>query len=123
MFPLLHADHLTDISLTTWRLDPPVILGLIAASGLYLWAISESERGRYQNSAPVSPLRIASFFTGLLAFAVALVTPLEPLSDSFLFSAHMVQHILITIVGPPLILLGVPQWLWEAIAQIGRAHV
>lgn len=117
MFALLHVEHLTHIDLLTWQFDPPVILGLIAASGLYIWATSPSERGRYPNSAPVPTIQIISFFAGLLAFAVALLSPLEPLSDSFLFSGHMVQHILITIVGPPLMMLGIPQWLYEAIAR------
>lgn len=117
MVALLHVDHRTTIGLTDWQLDPPVIIGLIGMSALYLWATSDSERRHYPNAAPVSAWQMTSFFLGLLAFAVALLTPLEPLSDSFLFSAHMVQHILITVVGPPLMLLGVPRWLYEAIAR------
>lgn len=122
MLALLHVEHRTTIGLADWQADPPVMVGLVAAAGLYLWATSAKERSRYPNSAPPSKWQFTSFFLGLLAFAVALLTPLEPLSDSFLFSAHMVQHILISVVGPPLILLGVPRWLYEVIAAgAGRA--
>ena len=42
---------------------------------------------------------------------VALVSPLHELGDNYLFSAHMVQHLLMTLVAPPLLLLGTPAWL------------
>lgn len=122
MLPLLHINHPTSVGLQSWQFDPPVVVGLIGLSALYLWIISPSQRVRYAGSEPVPPIRIASFFTGLLAFAIALLSPLEPLSDSFLFSAHMVQHILLTLVGPPLMLLGLPLWMVQAIARgTGRA--
>jgi putative membrane protein len=41
----------------------------------------------------------------------ALVSPLDPLGDEYLFSAHMTQHLLLTLVVPPLLLLGTPDWL------------
>lgn len=117
----LLTSHPDAIDLLSWQLDIPVLVGIVGAAAIYLWVISPGERARYPSGEPVPPLRAASFFLGLLAFAVALLSPLEPLSDDFLFSGHMVQHILITIVGPPLILLGIPTWLYEATAQaLGR---
>ncbi len=98
-----------------------MLLGAVGISGLYLWAISDKERARYPDSQPVSPWRITAFFAGILAFIIALLSPIEPLADDFLLTAHMVQHILITLIGPLLMLLGVPPWLWSAIAKgLGR---
>lgn len=105
------------ISLTSWQFDVPVIIGLVGSAAIYLWLTSESERERYPGSEPVSPGRKATFFGGLLAFAIALLSPIEPMSDDYLLSGHMVQHILLTIVGPPLVLLGIPAWLYRLIAQ------
>ena len=45
---------------------------------------------------------------GLVCFVVALVSPVDAASDRYLLSAHMIQHILITMVGPPLVLAGLP---------------
>ena len=42
---------------------------------------------------------------------LSLTGPLHDLSDYFLFSAHMVQHMLIMMIVPPLALLGMPAWL------------
>jgi putative membrane protein len=37
--------------------------------------------------------------------------PIHDLSDYYLFSAHMLQHLLLTLVLPPLLLAGTPGWL------------
>ena len=42
---------------------------------------------------------------------LALLSPLHILSDGYLFSAHMLQHVLLTLVAPPLLILGTPDWL------------
>jgi putative membrane protein len=42
---------------------------------------------------------------------IALATPLDTLADEYLFTAHMVQHLLLTLVAAPLLLLGTPGWL------------
>ncbi len=105
------------IALTSWQFDIPVIVGIVGSAAIYVWLTSDSERARYRDSAPVPGGKKALFFGGLLAFAIALLSPIEPLSDDYLLSGHMVQHILLTIVGPPLVLLGIPAWLYRVIAQ------
>jgi cytochrome c oxidase assembly factor CtaG len=45
---------------------------------------------------------------GVLVLLLALVSPLDTLGDTYLFSAHMLQHFLLTLVVPPLLLLGLP---------------
>ena len=51
--------------------------------------------------------QILLFVAGLLTLAVALLSPLAERAD-LRFSAHMAQHILLTMVGPPLLLFGLP---------------
>ena len=46
------------------------------------------------------------FTTGVLVMFLALVSPLDTLGDDYLFSAHMLQHILLDFVAPPLFVLG-----------------
>src|SRR5207249_4138645 len=53
-----------------------------------------------------------------LVLLVALNGPLHDLSDYYLFSAHMVQHLLLTLVVPPLLLAGTPGWIADAL--LGR---
>jgi len=62
--------------------------------------------------------RPARFAAALLVLLVALNGPLHDLSDYYLFSAHMVQHLLLTLVVPPLLLAGTPRWMADAL--VGR---
>jgi putative membrane protein len=59
----------------------------------------------------VSPWRRASYLGALSLVFLALNGPLHTLSDEYLFSAHMVQHMLLMLVMPPFLLLGIPPWL------------
>src|SRR5207247_6115428 len=65
-----------------------VLMGYFLAFGL---------RGR--------PLYLA---VALIVFLVALMSPLSALADGYLFSAHMVQHILLMLIIPALFLLSLP---------------
>jgi putative membrane protein len=79
-----------------WDLHPSVIVGLALLGGLYVfWGGLAAPRRR-----------VASFAAALLVLGLALNGPLHNLSDSYLFSAHMVQHLVLTLVFPPLLLYG-----------------
>lgn len=81
-----------------WNFDPVLLAGFVTAAALYvLIRRKEEAHGR--------PLL---FWFGNLSMVIALVTPLDWASDRYLLTAHMIQHILITMVGPPLILAGLP---------------
>ena|SRR5436190_3561046 len=57
-------------------------------------------------------------FTGALATLLAALNgPLHALSDRYLFSAHMVQHLALTLVVPPLLLAGTPGWMVDGVAR------
>ena len=93
-------DHSTwDIpSWNRWDLHPSVLAGLVLLGGLYVYL------GGLR-----SPRRqVASFLGALVVLFLALNGPLHNLSDTYLFSAHMGQHLLLTLVFPPLLLYGTP---------------
>ena len=49
---------------------------------------------------------------------MALEGPIHELSDNYLFSAHMVQHMFLIYAAPPLMLLGTPGWLLRPILKL-----
>jgi putative membrane protein len=63
----------------------------------------------------------ASFVLSLLLLFLTLNGPLHDLSDYYLFSAHMVQHLVMTLVVPPLMILGTPGWMLRPVLRVGRA--
>jgi putative membrane protein len=93
-----------------WNLDPILLLGLALFTGAYFYALGPLRR-RYGWSDTVDKGKVACFVAGTVIFALALISPLDALSDEYLFSAHMIQHMLIALVAPPLWLIGTPEWM------------
>ncbi|HEU4572437.1 MAG TPA: cytochrome c oxidase assembly protein [Candidatus Limnocylindrales bacterium] len=91
--------------LLDWSFDPTVVLPLALGAALYLMAVRRVDRAHPAN--PVPRARTAAFLGGLIAIEIALQSPIEHY-DTTLFSAHMVQHILLMFVAAPLIALGAP---------------
>ena len=88
----------------TWTFDPFTLAGLLVLFALYTRGLWRS-RGRSGNLFPW--WRPTAFYTGLIALLLGAVSPIDGLSDD-LFLMHMVQHVLLMMVGPPLILVGAP---------------
>lgn len=93
-----------------WNVEPPVVLGLTVAGMLYLLAIGP---WRSRLGGPDAPelLRAGSWFLALVILGLAIMSPLHALGDQYLLTAHMIQHMLMVLVVPPLLLFGVPPWL------------
>jgi putative membrane protein len=49
---------------------------------------------------------------------LALISPLDVLADEYLFSAHMLQHMLLVLAVPPLLILGIPHQLAQSIVSV-----
>lgn len=88
-------------------LPPTVVLPLLVVCVSYgrglraLRASAGPERG-------VSRRRVVAFGAGVFALLVALASPLDPVGE-VLFSAHMVQHLVLILVAAPLLVLGAPE--------------
>jgi putative membrane protein len=92
------------------------LTGLAVAAVLY-WLGTRGSRG--SRARRERPWRAQSFYAGLAALALAIAPPLDGLADKLLWW-HMVQHALLQMVAPPLIVLGAP-WLavWRPVISLG----
>jgi putative membrane protein len=55
--------------------------------------------------------QVLAYALGVLAVAAAAMWPVHDLSERYLFSVHMLQHLLLSLVAPGLMLFGTPAWL------------
>ena len=106
--------HIAGYEWLDWHLHPDVVLLSLGLMGAYLYAINVlrpriSDAGRVKNS------QVALFASGVLVIYIASGSPIHDLSERYLLSMHMLQHLLLTLVAPPLLLAGTPSWLWQAI--------
>ncbi len=89
--------------ITAWNLNPLPTLVLLLVANLYLTGLSRWERPSH----PVKTWQRVSFFAGLFCLFLALQSPIDALAEH-MFSFHQLQHLLLRMVGPILILLGAP---------------
>ena len=85
-----------------WTADPFQLAPILVVGGAYArraWTLRR--RGR-----PVPAARLAAFAAALVALTLAVVSPLDTLGESRLFSLHMAQHVLLGDVAPLLVVLG-----------------
>lgn len=108
----------------TWSFDP-LILGALAIAAV--WYGSGYWRLKREGIDRVLRRReIICYTAGLAVLFVALISPLDPLGEQ-LFCAHMVQHLLLLMAAPPLLVMGRPPvaFLWAfpgpVRRRIGRA--
>lgn len=88
----------TQFLFAAWSWNPVVLMAAGAGLAIYLFAFRAG-------------WRIGWFLLALVIFLVALVSPINALAGGYLFSAHMLQHILLLLIVPGLLLLGLPRSL------------
>jgi cytochrome c oxidase assembly factor CtaG len=93
-----------DAALRSWPFDPWLSAALLLTAGVYVrgWLVLRRRDSRRWHEG-----RLAAFLGGLAAIYMALASPIEPFAD-LLLSVHMVQHLLLMMVAPPLLWLGAP---------------
>jgi putative copper resistance protein D len=93
------------VILSTWSGDPLPWIGIVLAIALYLAAVRIVDRAHPATRVP--KWRIAAWLAGVAVVALALVSAVHIYAGS-VFSVHMVQHLLLAMVAPPLLALGAP---------------
>ncbi len=93
-----------ELCFRSWPLDPGLLVTLALALGLYLrgWLKLRTRDRRRWNIG-----HLAAFLGSLAAIGLALASPIEPLAG-FLLWVHMVQHLLLMMLAPPLLWLANP---------------
>jgi cytochrome c oxidase assembly factor CtaG len=123
-------------ALASWSVPFWPTLALLFAAILY---VTGWNRFAHLRSTRLPAWRLGCFVTGLATFWLAIASPLDAFA-SFLLTAHMIQHLLIMFVAPPLLLLaspwnpllrGLPRWAsrdalgpflaWRPLKRFGRA--
>ena len=108
------------IDLRHWHNEPYLIGGLLLLAWVYALATGPL-REWLGFTQPVSRWRQAGYYTSLMLFYLAVGSPFDQLGERFLFSAHMVQHVILIYPCAILWLLGWPAELLDgAISRLGR---
>ncbi len=110
-----------------WRPHPEVWLLVVGLVGLYVYALRELGPRVVRNGEPVATrAQKRWFFFGILILWIAADWPLHDIGEDYLYSVHMIQHMLLAFVVPPMMLLATPEWLARIVigdGRVGRAFL
>jgi cytochrome c oxidase assembly factor CtaG len=98
------VSHPAEVAVLSWTVEPAVIVPVVVAATLYVrgWAtLARRMPERFGRG------RLIAVMAGLGTVIVALSSPLDVLGHQLLL-AHMIQHVLLMAVAPPLLWLGAP---------------
>lgn len=112
------------INWTHWHNEPLLIGGLVFLGWLWAvlagpWRAKLSAAAGYSGPLPFPRSAAVKFYVALLVFYLAVGSPLDQISESFLLSAHMLQHQLLIYPAAILFLLGIPHWMIDPLLPTG----
>ena len=106
--------------LDIWRYQPHPEVWLIvgAAVGLGFWATQVIGPKVVTDGSPIVTARQRrAFIAGVILLWIASDWPMHDISEEYLYFVHMIQHLMLTFVIPPLLLMAIPEWLARLIVS------
>jgi putative membrane protein len=90
-----------------WHTEPLLLFSLLFVGWAYAMWIGPL-RLRHSSPVPIQGWRIICFYAGMVVIYLAVGSPIDQIGETYLFSVHMFQHLLLMYVAPILIILGIP---------------
>jgi putative membrane protein len=100
--------------LPPWHLHPDVWLVLGSVLGLYLVAVRRHRRATGERT---RTRKVVLFSTGMAVLWLGADWPMHDLAEGYLYSIHMLQHLLFTLVAAPLLIAGMPEWMLRTLLR------
>jgi putative membrane protein len=104
-----------------WHNEPFLLFCLLFAGWAYAVGAGPLRARLAPPGTPYPVGKAICFYSGLAIVYLAVGSPIDQFGEDFLFSVHMFQHLMLVYFAPPLLLLGTPWWLADAV--LGRPWV
>ncbi len=101
----------------TFHVHPDVVVLLGGLWAVYLLAVRRRREGGPSHEG-VDRRRRLLFSLGMLTLLVGATWPIHDLAETRLYSVHMLQHMLFTLVAPPMLIAGIPAWMWRGFLRV-----
>lgn len=99
----------------TWHPHPDVWMTVVLLTFGYAYAVRRVGPLKVTGEPVVTRRQVWQWYTGVAALWVVSDWPFHDLAEGSMFSAHMVEHLVIAFVTAPLLLMGTPRWLAELV--------
>ena len=111
--------------LSPWRFQahPEIWLLLAFLIGAYTYAVKViGPQAGVPKDQILSRKNLMAFIGGIGLVWFSTDWPMHDISEEYLYSVHMFQHMVLAYFVPPLVLLAIPEWLFRAVIGEGRAY-
>ncbi len=106
-----------------WQPHPEVWALLVGLALAYWWAVTRiGPRATRPGETVVTRGQVAWFVAALFTLWLAADWPVHDLGEEYLYGVHMAQHILLSLVVPPMALLATPTWLARMLVGSGKGY-
>jgi putative membrane protein len=103
-----------------WVPHPEVWVLVLGLVGLYVWAARTiGPKVVPAGSPPVTPAQWRWFGLGVALLWISADWPVHDIGERYLYLVHMQQHLVLTLVVPPVMLLATPEWLARLVVGEG----
>ncbi|MDA2954708.1 MAG: cytochrome c oxidase assembly protein [Actinomycetota bacterium] len=115
---------LADLVVNPWRFQthPEVWLLVVAVLVAYIYAVRVIGPVAVKSGPVTTRKQRIVFVIAILMLWLASDWPVHDIAEEYLYSAHMFQHMVLSYFMPPLVLLAIPKWMFEAVLGAGRAR-
>lgn len=111
--------------LDPWRFQwhPEVWVLVAFLTGAYIYMVRViGPKAVPSGKSPVSRFNIVCFVGAMLMLWVASDWPIHDVGEEYLYSAHMLQHMMLSYFLPPLVLMATPEWLLRVLIGNGKLY-
>ena len=115
---------LADLVVNPWRFQthPEVWLLVVAVLVAYIYAVRVIGPVAVKSGSVTTRKQRIVFVIAILMLWLASDWPVHDIAEEYLYSAHMFQHMVLSYFMPPLVLLAIPKWMFEAVLGSGRVR-
>ena len=108
-----------------WRFQahPEVWLLVAFVLGSYMYAVKVIGPVVVKSGPVITTKQRNAFIAAILLLWLASDWPVHDLSEEYLYSVHMFQHMVLSYFMPPLVLLATPKWMFDAVFGSGKARI
>lgn len=121
MMQLLAADLPVDPLAFQWHPEVWLLVGFLTAAYVYMVRVI-GPKAVPAGQPVVTRTNIGTFVAAMVLLWLASDWPLHDISEEYLYSAHMVQHMALSYFVPPLALMATPTWLARVLLGEGRVY-
>ena len=115
---------LADLVVNPWRFQthPEVWLLVVAVLVAYIYAVRVIGPVAVKSGPVTTRKQRIVFVIAILMLWLVSDWPVHDIAEEYLYSAHMFQHMVLSYFMPPLVLLAIPKWMFEAVLGSGRVR-